>query len=489
MDQVLFVVAGYAFTGWATAIVGALALAVVIVVAATAALRRDRARIIEMADLARDQLQSNFEQQLAQRDARIAGMEAEAAAQIEQIASLRADLAAARAAAEAQRQHAEENLKRFSEARAQMTDEFKAIAGDILRSHGETFSKQNREQVDLLLKPLGEKIIEFHSSLVKDRAEFGQRIQHLTTTGLAMSQEASNLARALKGSAQARGAWGEMILESVLDKSGLRKGEEYIVHAPYTDSDGRRVQTDVEVLLPDGGGTIVIDSKVSLNAYEGMVNSSSEPEQQECAQRHVASLRAHIKSLSGKEYQRRSRSAVDFVFMFVPIEGALAEAVRTDPNLITHAQSMGVHLVTPTTLMSALRLVVNLWDGKRREKNAEEIAERAGKLYDKVAGFVGNLDKLGTALDRARATFSDTRNQLAGGNGSIVRQIEMLRELGARTSKPLPESWLELSASTPALTAESVVPNQSTDTDEGARSLVEATERADKRQHFRLAGE
>jgi DNA recombination protein RmuC len=322
-----------------------------------------------------------------------------------------------------------------------MTDEFKVIATEILQTHGATFSKQNKEQVDALLKPLNEKIGEFQKGLIEDRVALGAEIKRLSEDSLRMSTEANNLTRALKGSSQTQGAWGEMILSTILEGSGLREGEQFITQASHTGETGARLRTDVEVMMPNGD-SLVIDSKVSLTAFEAYANASEEGERELHLRAHITSLRAHIKTLSGKEYHRHSGSGLDFVTMFVPIEGALAAAVSADPGLLEYSLSQSVQIATPTTLMSVLRTVRNVWDIEKRHQNAEVIAERAGRLYDKVAGFLGSMDRLGQQLGRAQASFDEAKGQLSAGAGNMVRQVEMLRDLGAKSSKQIPEGWL-----------------------------------------------
>ncbi len=444
MDTYLFSMGGYEVTA-GVATIGGAALTLVLIVLVMVALRRDRARIVEMADRAADGLRASFIQQVADRDARIRALEQRLDAQIEENSALRAEAAATRATMIEQSRQSEENLQRFMGARQQMSDEFKALAGEVLRSQSETFTKQNREQVDTLLKPLGEKINEFHTGLVRDRAALGQHIQTLLQTGMSMSQEANNLARALKGNSQSQGAWGEMILSTILEKSGLRDGEQFRTQQTHTGEDGARVRTDVEVDLPNGD-KIIIDSKVSLNAFDLYVNAPEDEDRSQHLRAHIASIRSHIKTLAGKDYARKTGSGLDCVLMFLPIEPAFSEAMKADPSLLDYAHGMGVYLTTPTTLMTTLRTIRNLWDIERRHRNAEEIAERAGALYDKVFGFLSNMDALGKSIERAKSQFEDTRNQLSGGRGSVVRQVEMLRDLGAKTSKTIPASWTENAA-------------------------------------------
>lgn len=449
MDTLLFTIGDFAVTASVAALGGLTLAAAVVVATIVVYFRRDRARVEGAADAAASALKANFREHIEMRDRQIGELKAQIAEHIAANAELleaNADLRVRSAALEAQMseqaRQEEENLARFLSARQQMTDEFKALAGEVLRTHGETFSRQNREQVDLLLKPLSEKIGEFQSGMVRDRAELGQRIQHLLTTGMTMSQEASALTRALKGNAQVQGAWGEMVLSSILKNSGLREGEQFFTQQSHTAEDGQRLRTDVEVLLPNGG-MVVIDSKVSLLAFETYVNANDETERSQALRAHVASLRKHIATLAGKQYQRHARSGLDFVILFVPIEAAFAAAVTADLELIPGALRDGVTLATPTTLLTTLRTVANVWDIEKRQQNAEQIAERAGALYDKVVGFLDTMDRVQQSFDRTRNVFADARNQLSGGRGSVVRQVELLKELGAKTNKQIPVEWTE----------------------------------------------
>ena len=413
-----------------------LALAVIIVAASA---RANAARIEAMAQDAADGLRANFQEQIAGRDARIRDLEAQLERERDRSMERQSELAAMRTRLDEQARQNEANLKRFTEARQQMTDEFKAIAGDVLRSHSETFTRQNREQVDVLLKPLQEKIGEFHKGLIEDRSAMAERIRALAESNLQITTEAQNLTRALKGNSQTQGAWGEMILSTILEQSGLREGEQYITQKSHTGDDGQRVRTDVEIRMPNGD-VMVIDSKVSLTAFEAFVNAIEEDRDQHL-RAHIASVRTHITTLGDKTYHRAARSSLDYVMMFVPIESALATAIQNDPKLVEFGMSKGVMLTTPTTLMTVLRTIRNVWDIEKRHQNAEEIAERAGALYEKVAGFLGTMDQVGEAIDKSQRAYAKAKDQLTSGRGNVVRQVEMLRELGAKSGKSLPAGW------------------------------------------------
>jgi DNA recombination protein RmuC len=450
MDSVLFVIGDFPVT-LAQAVIAGVALAGLLVVGVTIAVMRAGARqSVAAATQLAEQLRSNFTTQLGERDRRIQELDhqvrverergGEQAERLqERNAGLLAEVAALRARMAEQVAQAQASEARFMAARQQMTDEFKAIAGDVLKNQSETFTKQNREQVDTLLKPLQEKIGEFHVGLIKDRATMGEQIRALLESNVQITTEANNLTRALKGNSQTQGAWGEMILSTILEGSGLREGEQFITQKSHTGEDGSRVRTDVEVLMPNND-RLVIDSKVSLTAFSAYT-SCNDDDRALHLQAHVNSIRSHIKALGDKTYHRHAQSKMDYVMMFVPIESALATAIQHDAQLVEFGMSRGVMLTTPTTLMTVLRTVRNVWDIEKRHQNAEQIAERAGALYDKVVGFLATMDKVGTNLERAQQGFADARGQLSTGKGSVVRQVEMLRELGAKSSKQLPAGW------------------------------------------------
>jgi DNA recombination protein RmuC len=460
MDDVLFVIGGFPLTV-AQASIGGVALAgLVLIVVTIAVMRAGARRTAEASAQLAEQLRSALAAQLGERDRRIGELDhqvrverergGELAERLqERNAELMAEVAALRARMAEQAAQAQASEARFMAARQQMTDEFKAIAGDVLKSQSETFTRQNREQVDVLLKPLNEKIVEFQTNMIKDRSAMGEQIRALYESNIQITTEAQNLTRALKGNSQTQGAWGEMILSTILERSGLREGEQFITQQSHTGEDGSRVRTDVEVLMPNND-RLVIDSKVSLNAFEAYT-SSDEEDRAMHLQAHITSIRTHIRTLSDKAYHRHAGSKMDYVMMFVPIESALATAIQADPKLVEDGMARGVMLTTPTTLMTVLRTVRNVWDIEKRHQNAEQIAERAGALYEKVVGFLGTMDKVGANLERAQQSFAQAKDQLSTGKGNVVRQVEMLRELGAKSGKPLPAGWSDGSDEPPLL--------------------------------------
>jgi DNA recombination protein RmuC len=380
---------------------------------------------------------------------RLATTETEVATARARTSELAAQFATAAEAIEQERRAAAEKIALLSEAREAMRTEFKLLAEEAMQRQGEVFGRQNREQIDTILGPMREKLVEFqqglqaaHGESTRERATLAEQIRQLSDHSARMTTETLNLTRALKGKAQTQGAWGEMVLASILERSGLREGEEYVAQKSHAGEDGQRLRPDVVVNLP-GGQKMVIDAKVSLVAFEAHVNAETDAERAAHLALHLTSLRTHIRGLSEKSYAAAVGSRLDYVIMFVPIEGALAAALGADPELTGLAAERNVTIATPTTLMMALRTVANVWNVEKRHRNAEEIARRAGQLYDKFVGFAEDMGRLGKAIDGARSVYGDAIGKLSTGKGNLVRQVEQLRELGARTGKSLPAALLD----------------------------------------------
>lgn len=413
-----------------------------------AALRAARAAA-EEALAGRKEALAAAEQRNGELEGRLERLAAEFAGAQEAAALLRTENAGLRENLENERRQAEEKLMLLRTARAEMTAEFKLLADEVMTRHGETFTRLNRTQIDGVLAPLKEKLGEFEAKVqasqvesTKERATLGEQIRQIAEASSALRSEAKDLADALRGRRQLQGAWGEMVLATILERSGLRAGEEYQLQQSFADEEGARLRPDVLVNLP-GGQHVVVDAKVSLSAYEVLCSEAAdEPTRRDALARHLLSIRTHITQLGAKDYQAATNSGLDYVFMFVPIEGALAAAVAADPNLIGFALEKNVTLVTPTTLMIALRTVRSVWQVERRNRNAEEIAERAGRLYDKFVGFVSDMQGVGDNLGRARKAWDLAMGKLATGPGNVVRQLEQLKAMGARTGKSLPETLL-----------------------------------------------
>ena len=335
-----------------------------------------------------------------------------------------------------------EQAKQNTYVHDQMQGKFKLLAQDVLTSQGEKFSRQNREQVDNLLKPLREKISEFQKQNTEGAEQLKLQMKTLTEDSLRMSEEATNLTRALKGNAQTQGAWGEMILSNILEKSGLIEGKQFLTQQTHRAEGISKVRTDVEVLFPNGD-RMIVDSKVSLVAFEALCNCDDVEQKSQFLREHIASIKNHIKTLSDKDYQVHARSGLDFVMMFIPIEGAFSEAFNADASLIDYAMKQNVYITTPTTLMVALRTVRNVWDIETRNQNAEKIAAQAGSLYDKFSGYLESMDKLEKSLITAHNNFDEAKNRLSSGRNNVIGQVKKLEKLGAKTQKPLPLNWEE----------------------------------------------
>ena len=347
------------------------------------------------------------------------------------------------AKSEAEHQAANEKIEMLNKVKSEMETQFKELAENALKVQGESFSKANIEKLEATLTPLKEHVGHFekelrqvHEETVKDRERLKTEISQLSKRSEAISQEAISLTKALKGDTQIQGAWGEMVLENILERSGLRNGEEYETQAHRIGINGERLRPDVVVRIP-GGKSLVIDSKVSLLAYNEAVNADTDVEALASRKRHLASIKNHINSLSAKGYQAAENSTVDYVILFVPIEGALSEALREDPALAEHALERNITIATPTTLMMALKTIANVWAVDRRNQNAELIANRAGKLYDKVYGFVQNMERVGERLEQAQDSYTQAFSQLSKGKGNVISQVESLKTLGAKTSKKI----------------------------------------------------
>jgi DNA recombination protein RmuC len=325
------------------------------------------------------------------------------------------------------------------------TKEFENLANKILDEKSTKFTDQNKKNIEQILSPLQEKIISFekrvedtHKDTIDRQSALKQQILGLKELNQQMSKETSNLTKALKGDSKMRGNWGELVLERVLEKSGLEKGSEYEVQQTIKTEDGRTLFPDVVIHLP-GGKKMVIDSKVSLNAYERFINEEDEEMQQRYLKEHVASLKKHVTDLSEKSYHDYHIESPDFVLLFVPIEPAFAMALNYDGNLYSEAFDKNIVIVTPTTLLATLRTIDTMWQNEKQQKNALDIATAAGALYDKFVGLSEDLIKIGVQMDTVQKTYKSSMNKLTEGSGNLVGRIERLKRLGAKTNKSLNE--------------------------------------------------
>ncbi|MDR2013481.1 MAG: DNA recombination protein RmuC [Rhodanobacter sp.] len=353
--------------------------------------------------------------------------------------------AALEAGAQAQAQAAAEKLHLLEQAEQRLREAFQNLANKILDDKAERFREQSAQQLGGLLDPLKVQLKEFretivttHASEQRERGMLAQEIHTLKQLNQRISEDAINLTRALRGDTRAQGAWGELVLERVLEAAGLQSGREYTTQASFDDGEGGRRRPDVIVHLPDGKD-IVIDAKVLLVAYERFCAAPDETTRTAALAEHVASLRRHIDGLAQRDYSGiEGLRTLDFVLLFVPVEAAFIEAVRADDRLYTHALDKNISLVSPSTLLATLRTVAHLWRIERRNVNAMDIARRAAQLHDNFALLVGELETVGQQLDKAqRAQASALRRLTEGGKGSVLLQVQSLAEMGAPVKRKL----------------------------------------------------
>jgi len=364
-----------------------------------------------------------------------------------QLAAAQSEKAVLRITLDKEREAAADKLKLLQQTGEEMTLRFKQISQEILEDKSRRFTEQNQHNIEQILKPLREKIAGFESQVkqsyeleTRDRVALKEQIAQLARLNQQVSAEANNLAGALRGQARTQGAWGELILERILELSGLEKGREYETQFATRDEAGQRYRPDVVVHLP-GERDIIIDAKASLSAYARFSEAVDESARELALAAHVASLRSHIRELGGKGYESlEGIRSLDFVLMFVPNEAAYIDAVRSAPGLYEEALTHNIGLVCPSTLLPTLRTVNNLWKVERQGRNAQKIAEEAGRLYDKFVGFEQDLSRLGSALNSASKAYADARGKLLEGPGNVVRKIEQLKAMGAKASKQLPDA-------------------------------------------------
>jgi len=400
---------------------------------------------------------AGYEALAAEREKSIGDLRGELQATTESERRLNARVKELEADLRNERQNIPEKLTMLETAKKTLADQFQVLATEVLEAKTKAFSESSQTQLGTVLEPLKTQIGEFRKKVEEAQRDSGTGVTELKTLigtlgnlNQALTVEAHNLATALRRDTKAQGNWGETILRNILDKSGLEEGTHYSFQESFTeisaDGDaGQRRQTDVVVRLP-GGRHLVIDSKVSLNAYNDSVNAESEKERSEALKRHLLSLRNHCSELAGRNYQTLSGlHSPDFVVMFIPIEPAFLLALQNDESLWHDAYAKGVLLSGPTTVLFVLRIVEDLWRQERQAQNVESVMKRGSELYDKFVGFVANLESVGSALSNARSAYDDACSKLSAGPGNLVRQVEMLRKLGVapKTKKRIPMKFLE----------------------------------------------
>jgi DNA recombination protein RmuC len=337
------------------------------------------------------------------------------------------------------------------EAKTVLSDQFKNLANEILEEKSKRFAEQNQQNLDILLKPLQEKLTDFrkqvdetYQSEARERFALKQEVEKLAGLNLRMTDETRALTNALKGESKTQGDWGELVLETILENSGLRKGEEYLVQDTQTISDGSRLQPDVVIRLPESKH-LVIDSKVSITAYTRYIQADDEAVKTAELNSHVLSMKQHIQGLSAKNYQDLyGVGSIDFVLMFIPIEPAFLAAMRHAPEIYQEALKKNIVIVCPSTLLATVRTVAHLWRQEHQNRNAQEIARQCASLYDKFVGFVEDLDKVGLRLEQAQISYTDAVGKLKTGRGNLIRTAENVKKLGVKPNKSLPSKLTDV---------------------------------------------
>ncbi|MEM8847682.1 MAG: DNA recombination protein RmuC [Bacteroidota bacterium] len=347
-----------------------------------------------------------------------------------------------------QQKHTEQKgeLEKLQE---KFTKDFEILANKILEDKSKKFTESNKQNIETILNPLNKKIKEFEEKVEKSQKEnisihsaLKEQLLNLQNQNLKITQEAENLTKALKGDSKMQGNWGELVLERVLEKSGLEKDREYSVQQSFTREDGSRLMPDVIINMPDGK-KMIVDSKVSLTDYERFTNADEE-DKPRFLKDHLNSLKKHVEQLSAKKYEDLyEMESPDFVLMFVPIEPAFAIAINEDVSLYNKAFEQNIVIVTPSTLLATLRTIDTMWNNEKQQRNAIEIARQAGALYDKFEGFVADLTKVGKRMDEAKNEYRGAMNKLVEGRGNIVTSIEKLKKMGAKAKKSIPEPILK----------------------------------------------
>ncbi|MFM7853676.1 MAG: DNA recombination protein RmuC [Flammeovirgaceae bacterium] len=342
----------------------------------------------------------------------------------------------------------EEKLEEQKDIQKVFTDQFRNLANEIFEEKSKKFTDQNKSNLTDLLKPFNENIAEFkkrvedtHKDTITRNAALREQLENLQRLNLQMTKEAENLTRALKGDSKTQGAWGEFILESILEKSGLERDREYSIQESFTTEDGR-LRPDVIVRLPENRH-VIIDSKVSLTAYNNFVNAQTEEEKATALKAHLLSIRQHMRGLTEKNYQNISEQGLDFIIMFIPIEPAYILAIQSERNLYEEALQKRIVFVSPTLLIPSLQLIKNVWKQEYQNRHVLDIANRAGALYDKFVGFTEDLINLGRQMDLSKKSYDESMKKLTSGSGNLTRSVEELKRLGAKANKNIDPKLLK----------------------------------------------
>jgi DNA recombination protein RmuC len=352
-----------------------------------------------------------------------------------------------------ERKNSQEKLALLEDAKQKLGNEFKLLANQIFEERGKAFTEQNRSGIDEILKPMREQMGEFrkrvdevHLNDARDRASLKEHLAHLEQLNRQMSEDAVGLTQALKGESKAQGNWGEMILERILETSGLREGKEFAREQSFAGEDGRRLRPDVVVYMP-GDKQVIIDSKVSLTDYERIISATDADKRKAALTAHLRSLKNHIQGLASKNYDHLPNvHSPDYVLMFVPIEGAYLMAIEEDSGVFESAFEQRVAVVTPSTLYATLKLIEHLWRYERQSENVIKLIDRAGKLHDKMVTFVESFEDIGIKLEQAQKSYDTSLNRIKTGPGNVIGQIATLGNLAGKTKKELPKHLIESAA-------------------------------------------
>ena len=366
------------------------------------------------------------------------------------VVDLSADLSRQQAETSNLAQRLESQKAEIEDLQKKLIEQFQNIATKILNDSSQLIQQQHKEKLEGVLNPLKERIQEFekkvdftHRENIRDSQSLKEQILNLQKLNQTIGEEAKNLTTALKGQAKTQGNWGELILENLLDKSGLTRGREYTVQEIVTDEQGKRYYPDVIIHLPENK-KIIIDSKVSLVAYERYCNTTDEREKEGLLKEHIGSLRKHIRELSAKNYQNvEELLSLDFVLMFIPVEPAFSLAVGADMGLFNEALERNIVLVTPSTLLATLKTIANMWKQEKQNRNALEIARESGALYDKLVGLMNDLIDVGNRIKQTQASYEEAMKKLYSGSGNLLARVENIKRMGAKTTKTMPQPLLD----------------------------------------------
>lgn len=392
----------------------------------------------------------NFEKQTADLEQRVVAGTAAVDGLNSELTEAKATIRELETRMQEERKAAAEKLALLEEAKEKLGNEFKLLANQIFEERGKTFSEQNKNSIDEVLKPMREQLSEFrkrvddvHLTDAKDRASLKEHLAQLEKLNRQMSEDAVGLTQALKGESKAQGNWGEMILERILETSGLREGKEFAREQSFTNDEGKRLRPDVVIYMP-GDKQVIVDSKVSLTDYERVVSASDDVARKTALTAHLRSLKSHIQGLSSKRYDHLPHvNAPDYVLMFVPIEGAYLMAIEEDPTVFESAFEQRVAVVTPSTLYATLKLIEQLWRYERQSENVVKLIDRAGRLHDKFVDFTKSFEEIGQRLDQAKSAYDTSYNRMKGGSGNVIGQIDTLGKLAGKTKKELPKHLTE----------------------------------------------